>query len=147
MESINDSNELVDGGKKSAIDDLEDGELEKFISKLGIRAYAGQQNVPDEPVEGDATEGTQSGNTTAAAKTAKSDEQKSKPEIKGKDQPGKEDKKTKKKTKETATGKKAKQNVNLFEFQPRKLLLIKPGGKWFDMDYTLEGTSDRKSVV
>ncbi|XP_062323286.1 CCAAT/enhancer-binding protein zeta isoform X1 [Osmerus eperlanus] len=141
LESINDSNELVDGGKKGAIDDLEVGELDKFITKLGMRAYAGQQNVPDEPVEGDATEATQSGKTNAAAKTAKSDEQKSKPEVKGKDQPRKEEKKTSKKTKETATGKKAKQNVNLFEFQPRQLLLIKPGGKWFDMEYTLESTS------
>ncbi|KAM9701116.1 LOW QUALITY PROTEIN: CCAAT/enhancer-binding protein zeta-like [Menidia menidia] len=50
LAGLDDSNELVDGGKKGAIDDLEAGELEKFICKLGIRAYAGQQALADDAV-------------------------------------------------------------------------------------------------
>ena len=51
MDDDNEDMELVDGGKKGAIDDLEEGELEKFITQIGIRAYAAQQTVPDEPEE------------------------------------------------------------------------------------------------
>jgi len=51
LANISDSNELLNGGKKNAIDDLEKGELEEFITKLGIRAYAGQQIIPDEQDE------------------------------------------------------------------------------------------------
>ena len=40
LSGINDNHDLIDGGKKGAIDDLEPGELEKFITKLGVRAYA-----------------------------------------------------------------------------------------------------------
>ncbi|KAK6295057.1 hypothetical protein J4Q44_G00342830 [Coregonus suidteri] len=149
LASINDENELVDGGKKGAIDDLEPGELEKFIAKLGIRSYKDQQIVPDEHTEEEKAEASQKESKKADAKKAKSDEQKPKPEHKGKDQPTTSTVETKnKKNKETAktsvsaTGKKAKLNANVFEFQPRQLLLIKPGGKWFDLEYTAEGTSD-----
>ncbi len=48
---ISDSAELINGGKKGTIDDLEEGELEDFITKLGIRAYAEQQIIRDEPDE------------------------------------------------------------------------------------------------
>lgn len=40
-----------------------------------------------------------------------------------------------------AAGKKAKASVNVFEFQRRQVLLIKPGGKWFDLEYTAESSS------
>lgn len=43
LAGLDESNELIDGGKKGAIDDLEEGELEKFIAKLGIRGYSSQQ--------------------------------------------------------------------------------------------------------
>ncbi|XP_023855541.1 CCAAT/enhancer-binding protein zeta isoform X1 [Salvelinus sp. IW2-2015] len=149
LDAIIDENELIDGGKKGAIDDLEPGELETFITKLGIRLYKEQQIIPDEPTEEEKAEASQKESKKADAKKAKSDDQKPKPEPKGKDLPATSTAERKnKKNKETAktsvpaTGKKAKLNANVFEFQPRQLLLIKPGGKWFDLEYTAEGTSN-----
>uniref|UniRef100_A0A8C8FJ79 CCAAT/enhancer-binding protein zeta n=1 Tax=Oncorhynchus tshawytscha TaxID=74940 RepID=A0A8C8FJ79_ONCTS len=149
LDAIIDENELIDGGKKGAIDDLEPGELETFITKLGIRSYKDQQIIPDEPTEEEKAEASQKESKKADAKKAKSGDQKPKPEPKGKDLPATSTVETKnKKNKETAktsvpaTGKKAKLNANVFEFQPRQLLLIKPGGKWFDLEYTAEGTSN-----
>ncbi|XP_030626240.1 CCAAT/enhancer-binding protein zeta isoform X2 [Chanos chanos] len=139
LTSIGDPDEMVNGGKKGAIDDLEEGELEKYITTLGIRAYSGQQIVPDEEAE--------------EASTSKKKEKKKKDEGETETQSEKQgcdttaaapcanDSKNKaKKPKElsSGSGKKAKQNVNLFEFHPRQVLLIKPGGKWFDMEYTSE---------
>ncbi|XP_071394844.1 CCAAT/enhancer-binding protein zeta [Centroberyx affinis] len=146
LANLNDSNELVDGGKKGAIDDLEEGELEKFITKLGIRAYAAQQIVPDEPEDGDdgedgdAAEAGDTESKKAKAQKAPAEEQASTAQPKAKDNQGAEDKKKAKKSKDVG-GKKAKQNVNVFEFQPRQILLIKPGGKWFDLEYTAEESS------
>uniref|UniRef100_A0A674AMI9 CCAAT/enhancer-binding protein zeta n=1 Tax=Salmo trutta TaxID=8032 RepID=A0A674AMI9_SALTR len=145
LAAIIDENELIDGGKKGAIDDLEPGELETFITKLGVRSYKEHQIVPDEPTEEEKAEASQKESKKA---DAKSDDQKPKPERKGKDLPTTSTVETNnKKNKETAksvpaTGKKAKLNANVFEFQPRQLLLIKPGGKWFDLEYTAEGTSN-----
>ncbi|KAJ8270964.1 hypothetical protein GJAV_G00121250 [Gymnothorax javanicus] len=100
--SVNDSQELVDGGKKDIIDDLKKGELENFITKLGIRAHAEKfQAIGDEFAEEE------------------------------------DSKKTEKKSK----GKKEKQNADLFEFHRRQVLLIKPGGKWFEQEYTNERES------
>ncbi|KAL0967279.1 hypothetical protein UPYG_G00250230 [Umbra pygmaea] len=132
LASIEDENELVDGGKKGAIDDLEPGELEKFITKLGIRSYHDQQIVPDEPTEEEQAEASRK----ADAKRAKADEKKRKAESKGKNL------QTKSTIETNKTKEKAKLNPNRFEFQQRKLLLVKPGGKWFDLEYTTEGTSD-----
>ncbi|XP_044024988.1 CCAAT/enhancer-binding protein zeta [Siniperca chuatsi] len=139
LASLDDSNDLVDGGKKGAIDDLEEGELEKFITKLGIRAFAGVQVIADEP-EGDAAD---AGEKERKKVKAKKEEQTSNAQQKVNNNQGVEDKQRAKKTKDvqTTAGKKAKQNVNVFEFQQRQVLLIKPGGKWFDLEYTAEGSS------
>ncbi|KAM7395906.1 hypothetical protein PAMA_007265 [Pampus argenteus] len=129
LATLDDSNELVDGGKKGAIDDLEEGELEKFITKLGIRAFSGQQIIADEPESDDAVE-QESKNAKVEEKASNSQQADGK-------------KKKEKKTKDTqiAAGKKAKQNATVFEFQQRHILLIKPGGKWFDQEYTAEGSA------
>lgn len=130
LAGLDDSQELVDGGKKGAIDDLEEGELEKFITKLGIRAFADLQVVPDEPEGGPSASETE----TQKAKVKKAEEEPS--STKASD-------KVAKKTKDVPgqAGKKAKQNVNVFEFQQRDVLLIKPGGKWFDLEYSSEGST------
>uniref|UniRef100_A0A8C3G146 CCAAT enhancer binding protein zeta n=1 Tax=Cyclopterus lumpus TaxID=8103 RepID=A0A8C3G146_CYCLU len=110
LAAMNDCNEIVDGGKKGAIDDLEEGELEKFIAKLGLRAFAGLQSIPDEPEGG--------GEKAEATKAGEENN-----------------------PKKTKDAQKKKQNVNVFEFQRRSVLLIKPGGKWFDLEYAAEGTA------
>ncbi|KAK2855861.1 hypothetical protein Q5P01_004596 [Channa striata] len=137
LAGLNDSNELVDGGKKGAIDDLEEGELEKFITKLGIRAFAGQHIISDEP-EGDNTKDSdKTESKKAKGKKALAEEVPSAP------QKAVEDKQRVKKSKDlqVPAGKKSKQNVNVFEFQQRQILLIRPGGKWFDLEYAAEGSS------
>uniref|UniRef100_G3PDL1 CCAAT/enhancer-binding protein zeta n=1 Tax=Gasterosteus aculeatus aculeatus TaxID=481459 RepID=G3PDL1_GASAC len=123
LAGLDDSNELVDGGKKGAIDDLEDGELEKFIAKLGVRAFAGVQVIPDEPEDGE--EDVKKAAAEDAAKAKKAEEEAAA-------QRAKKDEKQKAKK---------KQKVNVFEFQRRPVLLIKPGGKWFDMDYAAEAST------
>lgn len=135
LAGLNDSSELVDGGKKGAIDDLEEGELEKFITKLGIGSFSGQQVVAEEP-EGGAGEAGGEKNKKSLVKEEKKSQQKVKK------QQVKEGEQTAKTTKDVrvAAGKKAKLNTNLFEFQQRQVLLVKPGGKWFDLEYTAEGS-------
>uniref|UniRef100_A0A8C2EAD6 CCAAT/enhancer-binding protein zeta n=1 Tax=Cyprinus carpio TaxID=7962 RepID=A0A8C2EAD6_CYPCA len=141
---ISDSAELIDGGKKGAIDDLEDGELEDFITKLGVRAYAEQQIIRDEQDE------TSSEPPKKEKKKAKSSKMKDDSQSDGKKavKPITEDTKTPVQSTELGrpTGKKAKQkHTNLFEFVPRQTLLIKLGGKWFDIEYTSESTSVAQS--
>lgn len=139
LAGLNDSNELVDGGKKDTIDDLEDGELEKFITKLGIRAFAEQQIITDEP-EGDDT-GDSSKKESKKAKTKKEfpEERVASAQKKGQGEENKQ-KVTKTKDIQASAGKKTKKTINVFEFQQRQVLLIKPGGKWFDQEYTAEGS-------
>ncbi|XP_037541965.1 CCAAT/enhancer-binding protein zeta [Nematolebias whitei] len=144
LAGINDSNELIDGGKKGAIDDLEEGELETFITKLGIRAYAEQQNIPDGSDDGtaggqvkDQEAGGQVKGQQAAAEKEPSSSQK------------KDGKQKKKKTEPDllSSQTKPKQNQNRFEFQPRHVLLIKPGGKWYELEYASEGSSEPQDPV
>lgn len=125
---------------KGAIDDLEEGELESFITKLGIRAYATQQTIPDKPEGEAATAATAA--TAAGEKKAKKVKVEKAEETAPDTQPNVVDQK-KKKSKEArvSAAKKAKQSQTVFEFQPWQVLLIKPGGKWFELDYTEEGSS------
>ncbi|KAI9528358.1 hypothetical protein NQZ68_022050 [Dissostichus eleginoides] len=159
LAGLNDENELVDGGKKGAIDDLEEGELEKFIQKLGIRSIDGLQIIPDEPEENaeeteskEGTEGTESKEGTEGTESKvikgikegkESNKAKDKEAAAAKEQTSSVPPKveTIKKEKKAKEGRKKKQNVNVFEFQPRKILLIRPGGKWFDLEYTAEGAT------
>ncbi|XP_041661344.1 CCAAT/enhancer-binding protein zeta [Cheilinus undulatus] len=140
LAGIDDSNELVDGGKKGAIDDLEEGELEKFITKLGIRAFSELQVIPDKLEGGDADE-TKSKKTKPKNESAEEQTTSSQQMVKNKQEVEEQLKKKKIKDAQTAAGKKAKQNVNVFEFQQRPNLLIKPGGKWFDLEYSAEGSA------
>lgn len=152
---IDDSKELVGGGKQGAIDDLEEGELQQFINKLGLHAYADLQTVPDElvPNEDDPSATNDKGannkdkgtEAKAKAKVTSATDQLSKAGAKQPDQNGKEDKKQTNKFKDgpstSGSAKKAKQNPNVFEFHPRTVLLVKPGGKWYDQEYTSEAES------
>uniref|UniRef100_A0A3Q2DA84 CCAAT/enhancer-binding protein zeta n=1 Tax=Cyprinodon variegatus TaxID=28743 RepID=A0A3Q2DA84_CYPVA len=127
LAALDDSAELVDGGMKGAIDDLEEGELEKFITKLGIRGHAGL-SVPDDQEGGGAAQQEKNSKKVTATPAA---DQESAAKIK---------KQKKKEDGQLPAGKKSKQNLNVFEFQPRQVLLIKPGGKWFELEYASEGS-------
>ncbi|XP_032440748.1 CCAAT/enhancer-binding protein zeta isoform X2 [Xiphophorus hellerii] len=127
LAAIDDSTELVDGGMKEAIDDLEEGELEGFISKLGIRAHTGCQSVPDQPENGAAADHRKGKNAAEASAVDQVSSSQSKKQKKKEDVP-------------VPPGKKTKQKPAQFEFQPRQVLLIKPGGKWFELEYASEGS-------
>ncbi|KAF5894166.1 CCAAT/enhancer-binding protein zeta, partial [Clarias magur] len=130
LTAVDDSAELVNGGKKGAIDDLEDGELEEFITKLGIRSYSDQQVI----------EGDDEDEPEAEKPSKPSVEKKSKIKESTKVESSKTpEAKQEAETKVKKTSKKAKQKeAELFEFSPRQVLLVKPGGKWYDVDYTSE---------
>ncbi|CAN9507331.1 unnamed protein product, partial [Ophioblennius macclurei] len=130
LAALDDSKELVDGGKKGAIDDLEDGELEKFITKLGIRAYATQQVVQDEPEEAAPSAAAPAAAAQSGEKKKESQRAKAKKAA---------DQEKKRAEVPTSSGKKLKQDA--FEFRPRGVLLLKPGGKWFEAEYTNEGSA------
>ncbi|KAM9354642.1 CCAAT/enhancer-binding protein zeta [Pholidichthys leucotaenia] len=130
LAGLEDSTELVDGGMKGAIDDLEEGELEQFITKLGIRAHAGQQIITEE-LERD-------NNDAGAASSSTGEKESKKSKVKKKEQMSNAVDPKLRKTKEEPA---AKKNPNVFAFQQRQVLLIKPGGKWFELEYSSEGSS------
>ncbi|CAL1585659.1 unnamed protein product [Knipowitschia caucasica] len=132
LSAVDEWNELIDGGKKGAIDDLEEGELEKFISKLGIRAYSSLQTVPDEEEAPAEKQEPEEKKPEAVSSKANS---KASSKVNGEESTSAEGKKTAVKTKDL---KKTAVKKNVFEFTQRTLLLIKPGGKWFHNDYSSE---------
>lgn len=140
LANVSDSNELLNGGKKNAIDDLEKGELEDFITKLGIRAYAGQQIIPDGQDEKSSEPSKKEGKKAKSSKLKEDP----KPVVKNAIKSSTEELKQPpvKSTQLEKKQKKQKQkSTNVFEFYPRQTLLLKPGGKWFDMEYTSETSS------
>lgn len=126
LAALEDSTELVDGGKPGAIDDLEEGELERFICKLGIRGFSEEQVIADEPNSSVVSRGEKERNK---AKKAPTEEPMSGEVVK------------KTKDSQTAAGRKVRVNTNVFEFQQRQVLLIKPGGKWLELEYCTESTT------
>ncbi|XP_026779107.3 CCAAT/enhancer-binding protein zeta [Pangasianodon hypophthalmus] len=134
LTAVDDSAELVNGGKKGAIDDLEDGELEEFITKLGIRSYSDQQVV-----EGDDEDKPEEEEKSSKPSVEKKSKKKEASKVESSKTPEAKQEAEAKKSEAKRTSKKAKQKeADLFEFYPRQVLLVKPGGKWYDVDYTSE---------
>ncbi|XP_010168620.1 CCAAT/enhancer-binding protein zeta, partial [Antrostomus carolinensis] len=149
--AVDEAEEMVDGGKKDAIDDLKEGELEAFVSSLGLGKYASSCLVVEDE-EGD-------GGSEEKEKPPKKEKSK-----KGTDPPSLERKKEKK-VKEKASGVKnnkkqqagGDQDQHLsakkerleedFEFHARQVILIKPGGKWYDLEYTNEFSSEPQNQM
>ncbi|KAM8945564.1 CCAAT/enhancer-binding protein zeta [Pelodytes ibericus] len=128
--------DIEDGGKnKGGIDDLEDGELKAFIDKLGLPTLSmkiAKQEETTKEVEKDTET-----DITENKKIKKSKKKDTDLEL-NKD-------KEKIKKKKAATQKASTSNTGLknsgrsvFEFIERTTLLIKPGGKWYDHEYSKE---------
>uniref|UniRef100_A0A8C3V928 CCAAT/enhancer-binding protein zeta n=1 Tax=Catharus ustulatus TaxID=91951 RepID=A0A8C3V928_CATUS len=139
--AVDEEGEMVDGGKKDTIDDLKEGELEAFVSSLGLSKYAKSCLV----VEGDEDDGG------SKEKEKPPKKEKSKKETNHASLEGKKEKKGKEKAssvkdnkKKQAGGDKGQQPSKKekleedFEFHARQAILIKPGGKWYDLEYTNE---------
>ncbi|NXH14840.1 CEBPZ protein, partial [Bucco capensis] len=145
--AVDETEEIVDGGKKDAIDDLKAGELEAFVSSLGLSKYAEGCLVVEEE-EDDHSSSKEKEKPPKKEKNKKETNPSSLEEKKGK------------KIKEKANGVKdskkqqagGDQDRHLsakkerleedFEFHARQVILVKPGGKWYDLEYTNEFSSD-----
>uniref|UniRef100_A0A8I6ASJ7 CCAAT/enhancer-binding protein zeta n=1 Tax=Rattus norvegicus TaxID=10116 RepID=A0A8I6ASJ7_RAT len=128
LATLDENEEVVDGGKKGTIDDLQQGELEAFIQNLNLAKYSKSLIEEDEPEKKENT----------SKKEAKL------PKVENKKQKAAEGKKKNKSVPEqhpeSSTVFKAKRDKqpDAFEFLERQALLLKPGGKWYDMEYSGE---------
>ncbi|XP_069510208.1 CCAAT/enhancer-binding protein zeta [Ambystoma mexicanum] len=206
LAGLGDPEEMIDGGKKGAIDDLKPGELEAFVKGLGLGRFPESCRLQiDESLEeenkdgdGDSTKkkakelhtipGSKETSTPVrkegvlASKREKGGKKKAEdppssldkltpgtknddviPAIKGQGSSQRtetEEKsgiKAKKITKKqplqlnevssTSGALKKASSPENFQFHPRPILLIKPGGKWYDMEYTKEATSQPQDAV
>ncbi|KAG8444502.1 hypothetical protein GDO86_009605 [Hymenochirus boettgeri] len=126
--------EMVDGGKKNTTDDLEEGELEAFINKLGIQKFS-SDCVEERLLEqkNEKIKNTEENKTSKIQKTDQRHQSVNNTEL------SKNKKKSLQLNEEKSKSAKLK-GKQTFEFLERTLLLIKPGGKWFDHEYTKEFT-------
>lgn len=147
--AVDEESEMVDGGKKDTIDDLKEGELEAFISSLGLNKYAKSCLVVEEDED--------DGGSREKEKPPK--KEKKKKETSCSSLEGKKEKKGKEKArsvKDTMAGTKKQAGSDQgqqpsakkerleedFEFHARQAILIKPGGKWYDLEYTNEFSTE-----
>lgn len=133
----------MDGGKKDAIDDLKEGELEAFVSSLGLGKYAKTCFVVDEGEEDGSSK------EEKPLKKEKSKKETNLPSLEGKkEKKVKEKASTVKASKKKQAGGDQEQHLSTerleedFEFHARQVILIKPGGKWYDLEYTNEFSSE-----
>ncbi|NWY55777.1 CEBPZ protein, partial [Chionis minor] len=145
--AVDEAEEVVDGGKKDAIDDLKAGELEAFVSSLGLGEYAKRCLVVDEEEDG-------GGISQEKEKPPKKEQ--GKKETNPPSLESKKGKKVKEKASGAKDGKKKQAGSDQdqplsakkerleedFEFHARQVILVKPGGKWYDMEYTNESSSE-----
>ncbi|XP_063162011.1 CCAAT/enhancer-binding protein zeta isoform X1 [Candoia aspera] len=157
LAALNESEELVDGGKKGAIDDLNQGELEAFINSLGVSKYS-KKFLEEEEKEKETAiepEGISPPNENVNQKklniTTVGKKEKEKKGNKGSIQLNTAKDKMKKPipiSNENSAllleTKKAKEE-EAFQFHERQVLLIKPGGKWYDLEYTNEFSAEAQN--
>ncbi|XP_009955756.1 PREDICTED: CCAAT/enhancer-binding protein zeta-like, partial [Leptosomus discolor] len=150
--AVDEAEEMVDGGKKDAIDDLKEGELEAFVSSLGLRKYAQSCLV---------VEGEEEGGGGSEGKEKPPKKEKSKKETSAPSLEGKKEKKVKEKasgvkdSKKKQAGSDQDQHISAkkerveenFEFRARQVILIKPGGKWYELEYTDEFSSEPQNQM
>ncbi|EPY83862.1 hypothetical protein CB1_000522018 [Camelus ferus] len=133
LAALDENEEVVDGGKKGAIDDLQQGELEAFIQNLSLAKYAKAFSTEEEK---------------PAKKEDASKNEARIPKVNNKKQNVAENEskvKNKKRTEQhpaennSAIPKvKRDKQQDIFEFFERQTLLLKSGGKWYDLEYSSE---------
>ncbi|KAM4867789.1 CCAAT/enhancer-binding protein zeta isoform 2-T3 [Thomomys bottae] len=139
--TLDENEEVVDGGKKGAIDDLQQGELEAFIQNLNLAKYTTSLIEEDEPAKEE--------NASKKEEIVSKNDQK-KQNSAGNEKTLVNKKKNKNKPKQCSENdsvpkvNKEKQE-DIFEFFERQTLLLKPGGKWFDLEYCNEYSLEPQS--
>lgn len=148
LSALDETEELVDGGKKGAIDDLKQGELQAFIKSLDVSKYSNTFLVTEEEETTVEKEGKPHKKENVSQKKVNTniDEKR---ESKLKESKGKVQSNNAKDSKKKALpdndvnytllpGIKKEKEEEAFQFRERHVLLIKPGGKWYDLEYTGE---------
>ncbi|XP_036026760.1 CCAAT/enhancer-binding protein zeta [Onychomys torridus] len=138
LATLDENEEVVDGGKKGTIDDLQQGELEAFIQNLNLAKYAKSLIEEDEPDKKENAGKKEAKILKAESKKQKATENKtaSEKKVKQKSVPEQHsDSSTVPKTKKD-------KQPDVFEFLERPTLLFKPGGKWYDVEYSNEYSSE-----
>ncbi|ELK36086.1 PREDICTED: CCAAT/enhancer-binding protein zeta [Myotis davidii] len=136
LAALDENEEVVDGGKKGAIDDLQQGELEAFIQNLNLAKYAKSSIIAEDepPNKEDANKKASVSKLDNKKQNAAENERTSVSKVKNK-------KRTEQHSDENNSPvpkiKKDKQQ-DIFEFVERPALLLKPGGKWYDLEYSNE---------
>ncbi|XP_062934504.1 CCAAT/enhancer-binding protein zeta [Cynocephalus volans] len=137
LATLDENEEVVDGGKKGAIDDLQQGELEAFIQNLSLAKYTKtfliEEGEPAKKENASKKKEKVSKVDNKKQNTAES-ERTSISKVKNKNRPEQHS------TENNSTIPKAKKDKqqDVFEFSERQTLLLKPGGKWYDLEYSNE---------
>eukprot|EP00079_Xenopus_tropicalis_P025088 XP_012818209.1 PREDICTED: CCAAT/enhancer-binding protein zeta isoform X1 [Xenopus tropicalis] len=132
LAGVNEEEEIIGGDKKGEIDDLEEGELQAFIEKLGIKKLS-TDSIDQESSAKQKKEKTEPKDSTVNKST----------QITVATNSNKELKKKKSNVVQQNDANRATSKIKgkaVFEFCERTILLIKPGGKWFDHEYTHDFT-------
>ncbi|XP_066234583.1 CCAAT/enhancer-binding protein zeta [Saccopteryx leptura] len=135
LAALDENEEVVDGGKKGAIDDLQQGELEAFIQNLNLAKYAKAFAIEDEPTnKEDANKKESVSKLDNKKQNTEESKRSSVSKVKNKKRP---EQHSDENNSAIPKGKKDKQQ-DIFEFFERQTLLLKPGGKWYDLEYSNE---------
>ncbi|XP_047378249.1 CCAAT/enhancer-binding protein zeta [Sciurus carolinensis] len=135
LATLDENEEVVDGGKKGAVDDLQQGELEAFIQNLSLAKYAKSFIEDDEQPkkENSSKKEAKVSNRDNKKQNAAESERTSVNKVKN----NRPEQRSDKNSSTTSKVNKDKQQ-DIFEFFERQTLLLKPGGKWYDLEYTSE---------
>ncbi|OXB80295.1 UNVERIFIED_CONTAM: hypothetical protein H355_013693 [Colinus virginianus] len=165
--AVDEAEEMVDGGKKGAIDDLKEGELEDFIRSLGLGKYA-KSCVDEEEEENEEKKGSRGKEKAPEKEKSKKEKNKKEKnkEISKKEtiSPSSEGKKEKKANEQVGSRKDSKKKLTgagptpqvavqkerleeVFTFRAREVILVKPGGKWYDLEYTGETSAEPQDAA
>ncbi|ELW63963.1 CCAAT/enhancer-binding protein zeta [Tupaia chinensis] len=137
LATLDENEEVVDGGKKGAIDDLHQGELEAFIQNLSLAKYAKTFLIKeDEPTKKENANKRETKIPKVENKRQNAVESERTSISKGKNKKRPEQHSNENDS-AIPKGKKDKQQ-DIFEFLERQTLLLKPGGKWYDLEYSNE---------
>ncbi|XP_023603477.1 CCAAT/enhancer-binding protein zeta isoform X2 [Myotis lucifugus] len=136
LAALDENEEVVDGGKKGAIDDLQQGELEAFIQNLSLAKYAKSFIIAEDepPNKEDANKKASVSKLDNKKQNAAENERTSVSKVKNKKRP---EQHSDENNSPVPKIKKDKQQ-DIFEFVERPALLLKPGGKWYDLEYSNE---------
>ncbi|XP_075059437.1 CCAAT/enhancer-binding protein zeta isoform X2 [Mixophyes fleayi] len=140
LASLQEIDEIVDGGKKGGIDDLEEGELKEFVEKLGIQKISKGIAVQEE--DSAKQKGKEKNTNISNLEENKANKVKKKTTEIQSNKDLEKSKKSKVLQKVVCTSSKASKNKGrpVFEFFERATILLKPGGKWYEHEYAKEYT-------